>query len=69
MLGTGTWKHWDINFAEATWLVNSIKLAKHRGEHPQTKPPWTVGADEVSVAHTGKCWEGTAGCSSLGKRQ
>ena len=57
VLGTGTWKHWDINLAEATWLVKSIEPAKHHGKHPQTQPPCTVGGDKVSVTHIGK-WLG-----------
>jgi len=58
-LGTGTWKHWDINLAEVTWLVYSIETAKHLGKHPQTKPPCIMGGGKVPVGtlHIGK-WLG-----------
>ena len=66
-LGNGTWKHWDTNLAEATWLVNSRGSANRPGP-AQTKPLHTVGGDKVPVVHMGK-WLGKAAwiASPMGK--
>jgi len=41
-LGTAVWKHWDGNFREATWLVNTRGSA-------QTKPLCTVRGNKMLI--------------------
>uniref|UniRef100_A0A8B9VM15 ribonuclease H n=1 Tax=Anas zonorhyncha TaxID=75864 RepID=A0A8B9VM15_9AVES len=57
-LGAGTWKHWDINLPEATWLVNN-RGSESRPGPAKTKPLHTVGEAKVPVVHVGK-WMGKA---------
>ena len=52
-LGAGTWKHWDINLPEATWLVNN-RGSESRPGPAKTKPLHTVGEAKVPVVHVGK---------------
>lgn len=56
LLGNGTWKHWDANSAEVTWLVNARGYANCTNP-AQTKPTDTVGGYKVPALHTGK-WLG-----------
>lgn len=53
-LGNRAWKHWGINLAKATWLVNTRGSANHPGL-AQTKPLHTVGGDKVPTVHIWKC--------------
>ncbi|KAK4807039.1 LOW QUALITY PROTEIN: hypothetical protein QYF61_018380 [Mycteria americana] len=62
-LGNGAWKHWDINLAEATWLVNT-RGSDNRPGPAQTKPLYTVGGDKVPVVHIGK-WLGKTSMNQL----
>jgi len=57
-LGAGTWKHWDRNLPEATWLVNN-RGSDSRSGLAETKPLRTVGEAQVPVVHVGK-WMGKA---------
>ena len=50
VLGNGAWKHWDINLAEATWLVNTRGSANWPGP-VQTKPLPTAEGDKVPILH------------------
>lgn len=37
MMGAEEWKHWDVNLAEASWMINIRRSANQPGP-AQTKP-------------------------------
>jgi len=57
-LGAGTWKQWDTNLPEATWLVNN-RGSDSRAGPAETKPLHTVKGAKVPVVHVGR-WMGKA---------
>ena len=49
-MGGGTFKHWDIRLAKATWLVNS-RASTNRAGPAQSNLLRTVEGEKVPVLH------------------
>lgn len=49
-IGGGTFKHWDLHFVEAIWLVHT-RGSSNRAPPVQLKLPHTVEGDKVPVVH------------------
>lgn len=55
-IGCWTWKSWDVNLPETTWLV-STRISNNRACPTETHPLHTVRGATVPVVHVGK-WMG-----------
>lgn len=68
VISAGTWKHWDSNLAEATWLVNTSGSANWPVPS-QAKALHTVGGSKVTLVDVRELpGKDSEGCSSLGNR-
>jgi len=65
----GTFKHWDVHLAKATWLVNTRGSTNQAGP-AQSKLPHPVEGDKVPIMHMKNMLGKTVGVSpASGKRK